>query len=80
MAEDNRNRDRQDWSDDPARGTGAGDKMQQGRSGQAEDATATPAGEGTPDLDADDVDELDDEDREDDLRDDGSPNRRKSIG
>ena len=78
MADDNRKRD---WKDDPASGTRPDDETtQQGRSGLDEDRVGSAREPGIPELDDEDVDELDDEDREDDLRDDGSPNRRRNIG
>ena len=81
MADDNRDRDRQDWNDDPASGTRSpDDTTQQSRSGIDTDRVGSGREQGIPELDEEDVDELDDDDRDDDIRDDGSPNRRRNIG
>ena len=81
MAQDNRNRDRQDWNNDAASNPAADETRQQGRSGQTDQESATAnRPDRSPDLDSDDTDEMDDEDRDDDMRDDGSPNRRRNIG
>lgn len=78
---DNRDRDRQDWNDDPTSATRSlEDTTPQGRSGQVQDRTGSQHQGDVEELETDDVDELDEEDRDGDLRDDGSPNRRRNIG
>ena len=91
MSQDNQNQNPQDDRQNPDQPQNQGEEWQGDPQGSEETREAGPVeseseplqgGVNSPDLTpaADDLDDMDDEDRDEDSRLDGSPNRRHNIG